>query len=183
MLDAESARLLALPPPSEILGPEQARWRRWLAHTMWVYRTALRVALRTPPGAYVAQRKRPAAWTVSARWRTGTRVLRSSLLALKVLSLTRACRDPVGCPRGGAIALLLAAALADTAIDHEQFYDAREGRALQKGGSAGHRSSKERRKKAQRAAVKSLWITAGLTVLHVAVLGLNGVRWSNLRWR
>lgn len=181
--ELQSSRLLALPPPSEIFGPEQVRWRHWLAQTMWIYRTTLRAVAGMPPATqgHAKHKKRPpGAWVTGARWRTGTRVLRSTLLALKVLSLARTFWSPAMTPPRGVVSLLVLAALADTVIDHEQLYEVTEKRAKEKDGeSVG--SSRLPRWKARKT-TKSLWITGGLALFHVVVLGASGVSWSSL-WR
>lgn len=178
-LSSEATRLLALPPPADILGPEQARWRRWLGRAFWMYHSTLRLlygsdALKTGPG----RTRRPDSLITTTRWRVGMRVLRSSLLVGKVLSIMRMCRNPGMCPKPWAVVLLFTGALADTVVDHEAMYHLtpRESlRVVHDREQDGKGLRRERRRLLQRRAMKSVCITVGLALLHVAFLGMSAL--------
>jgi hypothetical protein len=95
----DKAKLLALPSPIDVLGPEEGSWRSWLSLASWIV---------------AGHRYRR--WMLRRRvdtrgWRKfGMRVLRSCLLIAKVSTIPRLCPDPV-------VALLLGAALADSVVD------------------------------------------------------------------
>lgn len=84
------------------------------------------------------------------------RLLRSSLLVVKVLTISRVCVDPATRPRPVVVALLLVAAVSDTVIDHED-----EG---------------AERQLATGYWMRGVWVTVGLALLHVGILGLSA--WS-----
>jgi hypothetical protein len=175
-LSSETTRLLALPPPAEILGPEQARWRRWLRRAFWTYYSTLRLlygsgALKTGPGRI----RRPDSLIMTTRWRVGMRALRSSLLVGKVLSIAHVCRDPTRCPKPWAVALLFTGPLADTIVDHEAMYrlTPRENLRMHEREQDGKFARRERRRLIQRRAMKSVCITVGLALLHVVLLGVS----------
>ncbi|KAF9482726.1 kinase-like protein [Pholiota conissans] len=172
-LSSETTRLLALPPPDEILGPEQRQWRMWLSRTLWIYHSALRLVF----GKDVLRpsRRRPDSVVATRRWRVGMRLFRSVVLVAKVMSIARVCRDPLTCSRPWVIAFLFAGALADTVFDHEAMYTLRPGE-MQRRYNDLHdekRSRRERRARLQRRAMRSVCVTVGLAVLHVALLGVG----------
>ena len=96
----------------------------------------------------------------------GMRVVRSSLLVVKVLTIPRLCLDPTARPRPVVAALLLAVAVADSVIDHDEVGvgHEREGRSTRRRWMSWH----GRR-------LGSVWITVGLAAFHFGVLGVSAL--------
>ena len=98
----------------------------------------------------------------------GMRIVRSSLLVVKVLSISRLCLDPTTRPRPVVAALLLAVAVVDPAIDHDE---------------VGVGYEKEDRERSMRRRwmswggrrVGGVWVTVGLALFHAGVLGLSAL--------
>ena len=103
----------------------------------------------------------------------GMRIVRSSLLVVKVLTIPRLCFDPTMRPRPVVAALLLAVAVADSVIDHDEV-------------SVGHeregRSTRRRWMSWRGRRVGGVWITVGLAAFHFGVLGVSvlsgGASWE-----
>jgi hypothetical protein len=123
----DQIRLLALPSPTEILGPDERSWRAWASWRLWtqfIMETVVGVSDRRK------RKKRRQSRTSGAvnanplaRRRSGgmgMRIVRSSLLVVKVLSISRLCVDPTTRPRPVVAALLLAVAVVDPVIDHDE---------------------------------------------------------------
>ncbi|KAF8898129.1 kinase-like domain-containing protein [Gymnopilus junonius] len=96
-----SPPLLALPSPVEILGPAEVLYRKERPRK---------------------KKKRNGIVHRGGRSGLSLRLLRSTLLVIKVLTIPRICPDPLTHPRPVIATLLLAAAVVDTVID----YDVRE---------------------------------------------------------
>ncbi|EDR06625.1 uncharacterized protein LACBIDRAFT_299595 [Laccaria bicolor S238N-H82] len=103
----ERARLLGLPSPTEVLGPEEGVWGGWWRKARVVARRNLGITRR------------------GRRGKVYLRVVRSVVLVAKVLSIPHICSSyPVGemRPRMGVVALLLGAAVADTVVEYEPWH-------------------------------------------------------------
>ena len=84
----DQVKLLALPSPIDILGPEEGSWRSWLSLASWIVagHRFRRWMLRRRVDTRGEEGKR--------RWQKfGMRVLRSCLLIVKVLALFSLCRS------------------------------------------------------------------------------------------
>ena len=99
----------------------------------------------------------------------GMRILRSSLLVVKVLSISRLCVDPTTRPRPVVAALLLAVAVVDPVIDHDEVV------------GVGHEREERERSIRRRwmswggRRVGGVWVTVGLALFHAGVLGLSAL--------
>ena len=93
------------------------------------------------------------------------RIMRSSLLVVKVLTIPRVCLNPATRPRPVVAALLLGAAIVDTVIDHDEVGVRRE-RFEERRGQRRWMSWGGRR-------LKGVWITVGLALFHAGALGLS----------
>uniref|UniRef100_A0A8H7XRT1 non-specific serine/threonine protein kinase n=1 Tax=Psilocybe cubensis TaxID=181762 RepID=A0A8H7XRT1_PSICU len=152
---SEPTRVLALPSPVEVLGPEETSLRNWLTWKMWKPLLTgvffpVKKGRRSKKGVPAGKN-----WHHS-RNRLGLRLIRSSLLVVKVLTISRVCLNPATRPRPVVVALLLVAAVSDTVIDHE---DEGTERQLRTGSR-----------------VRGVWVTVGLALLHFGILGLSA--WS-----
>lgn len=152
--DHEGTRLLALPSPAEVLGPEEDSWRNWLTWNMWmpfltgIFFRSNKHRRSKKKGPMERGRKKTNGFSL--------RLVRSSLLVMKVLTISQVCVDPVTRPRPVVVTLLLVAAVSDTVIEHED--EAGERREV-----TGYR-------------IRGVWVTMGLALLHVGILGLSA--WS-----
>ncbi|KAF8157058.1 kinase-like domain-containing protein [Crassisporium funariophilum] len=135
-LAPEKARLLALPSPIDVLGPEEGSWRSWMSTKGWigvgkawgrwilgrsVTARAAGIRKRSGEGGTGSRgRRRIAREDKARRWRSiGLRVMRSFLLIAKVMTIPRLCPDPMTRPRPMVAAIMLGAAVADTVLDHD----------------------------------------------------------------
>ncbi len=105
------------------------------------------------------------------------KLLRSSLLVAKVLTIRRVCPDPLTRPRPLASAFLLALAICDTVLDHDD-WNRREG----EGGSHDKREKEGIRLLRRNAVVNAMsrvgsgiWITVALTLFHFTLVGLTSM--------
>lgn len=162
----EKVHLLTLPSPREVLGPEESNERGWFSWPTWAGGTG-----KKRRRSSVGSRKERRTWGV-----LGMRILRSSVLVVKVLTIPRLCTDPTTRPRPVIAALLLALALMDTVVDHQDFTVddrqrkpsiSREREKTTIGGTNVLHSSGLRR------VGSGIWISLGLGLLHFAVLGLS----------
>jgi hypothetical protein len=94
------------------------------------------------------------------------RIVRSSLLVVKVLTIPRVCLDPTMRPRPVVAALLLGAAVVDTVINHDEMRAGCERSEERRNQRRWWRNWGERR-------LGSVWITVGLAVFHASVLGVS----------
>ena len=153
-----SPPLLALPSSIEVLGPAEGSWRSLLHWRTWM-RFWIGVLFRRGKPRKRTKRNGTGIQTQDHSG-LGLKILRSSLLIIKVWTIPRICPDPLTRLRAFVAAVLLAAALADTVID----YDAR---SPQKRGQNGQRR--------QGITVRSrgLWVTLALALFHFAVLAFG----------
>jgi hypothetical protein len=168
----EQSRLLALPSPTEILGPDERSWRAWASWKLWT-----RFIMKTIVGASGSEHRRK--WkkrrqsNVNSLVRRrpgsmGMRIVRSSLLVVKVLTIPRLCLNPTMRPRPVVAALLLAVAVVDSVLDHDEV-------------GVGHEREERERSTWRRwiswrgRRLGSVWIPIGLALFHAGVLGLSAL--------
>lgn len=96
------------------------------------------------------------------RWR----LIRSSLLVVKALTVSRVCLDPTTRPRPAVVAFLLIAAVADTVVDMG-------GSAPADSDSVAFGPSSEGRLSILGLSIRGVWVTVGLAFFHLGVLGLS----------
>jgi len=156
--------MLALPSPSEILGPEEGGWQSWFSWRAWV-KTG-KTFIRGSKGGS----RRPGRVL-------GLKLLRSSLLVVKVLTIPRLCTDPTTSPRPVVAGFLLALAVADTVVDHRDFVMPRSRRGSFKAGQGtrGLSRSDDFRNTQIGGLGSGIWLSLGLAALHFGVLGLNAL--------
>ncbi|KAF8815160.1 kinase-like protein [Phlegmacium glaucopus] len=89
----EKAKLLALPSPTDVFGPEEGSWRSWLSLSWWlmVVQRRKRWIFRRQlyPRGLGSRGGRGKRWQI-----LGMRVLRSCLLIVKISTIPRLCPDP-----------------------------------------------------------------------------------------
>lgn len=154
----ETAKLLALPSPIDVLGPEEGSWRSWLSLSSWVvagqrYKGWM-FRRRVDTRGFGGRGGRDKRWQIF-----GMRILRNCLLIVKVLRLllisiewSLTCpnikisiipRDPLTRPHPAITAFLLGAAVTDSVLDHDTWE-------------------------------MSLLTTTGLALVHLVILGVAG---------
>ncbi|KDR72649.1 hypothetical protein GALMADRAFT_142947 [Galerina marginata CBS 339.88] len=164
-LAADKSQRLALPSPVEVLGPEEGSWRSWFTWNTWRHFVTGVVFRRDN------HRRKKKARILTERdlhghGGMGMRLIRSSLLVVKILTIPRLCPNSMTRPRPVIVALLLAAAVADTVIDH----DAEPPETMLM------RQDSRGRGKTMGWRMRGVWVTLGLGLLHVGVLGLSALR-------
>ena len=169
----EQSRLLALPSPTEILGPDERSWRAWASWKLWT-RFIMETVIGVSNGEHRRkQKKRRQSRTSDPFVRRrpgglGMRIMRSSLLVVKVLTISRLCLDPTTRPRPVVATLLLAVAVVDSVIDHDEVGVGHE--REERGRSMQRRWMSWRGRR-----LGGVWITVGLALFHVGVLGLSAL--------
>ncbi|KIM42420.1 hypothetical protein M413DRAFT_444837 [Hebeloma cylindrosporum] len=181
----EQSRLLALPSPTEILGPDERSWRAWASWKLWT-RFIMETVIGVSDSEHRRRRKkRRQSRTFNAnanrfvRRGMGMRIVRSALLVAKVLTIPRLCLDPTTRPRPVVAALLLAVAVVDSVIDHDGVVGVGHERE-----ERGRERSTTRRRwmSCIGRRMGSVWITVGLALFHVGVLGLSGALSGSAPW-
>ena len=152
---SEKTQLLALPSPDEVGRLEEEVWFRWLE--------ALKAWLDLAHSSTeIGRRERRNLAAVAMK------LVRSALLVTKVLTIGQVCPDPRTRPRSLVSAFLLALAICDTVLDHDD-WKGQEGE--------GTRTNQDKREKEgirllRRTILRvgsGIWFTAALTLFHFAL--------------